>query len=337
MIRVYLTLAAQFALVLANAQLPQIARVNTAGVTVLYESLKPALSEAQDDDFIYLPGGSFTYDSFSIKKRVHIIGAGHYPDSTYVTGRTVINANCHIFSGANNGDIQGVEINGSLTTSEECNFTFSKSRISNIQIPGLPSTIGGVYTFSECIFNSWVSGFGFGNDVKINASKCIFLAELGSCNNSIFRNCIFLYTVTNGYLGNNMNNNQFINNIFLTNGLVPFQLSSGNQFLNNHVTNSNGFSGFGGSSVESNTTSDLLQTDTFQNLPVNTFDYIYNFRLTNTSTAKQSGNDGTDKGIYGTTIPYNPNPFNPHIYFKNTGATSNAQGQLQIEFRVKAQ
>lgn len=320
------------------AQQPQIARVNSAGTTTIYTDLKVAMTAAQDDDFIYLPGGSFILDSLSFKKRVHLIGTGHYPDSLAATGKTIITTTCYIFNGGNNGSAQGIEINGIVQAVEEGNFTFSKSRLGTISIPALPGIGGGTYNFIDCLLTNWVNAFSVGNSITANFTRCICLAELGTCRNSVYKNCIFLYKITNGYLGWEMYNNQFSNNIFYATGLaVPAFGGSGNQFFNNHVIIPGVFGGFGGSSTELNTTNEFDLAATFINVPDNNFNYPFDYHVKPTSIAYTSGNDGTQKGIYGSNSPYNPNPYNPHIYFKNIAATTNAQGQLQIEVKVKAQ
>lgn len=323
---------------LSVAQQPQIARVSTSGTTTIYTDLKLAVTEAQDDDFIYLPGGNFNPDSLNFKKRIHLIGTGHYPDSTNATGKTIITTTCYIFNGGNNGSVQGVEINGYIQTLEEGNFTFSKSRLGPIPIPNLPGIGGGTYNFIDCVFTNYVNGFSVGNSITANFTRCICLAELGTCRNSVYKNCIFLYKNTNNYLGWEMYNNQFSNNIFFAKDLtVPSFSGSGNQFFNNHVIISGVFGGFGASSTEVNTTSEFDLITTFINVQDNNFNYAFDYHISPASLAYNSGNDGTQRGVYGTTSPYNPNPYNPHIYFKNIAATTNAQGQLQIEVRVKAQ
>lgn len=324
--------------VISLAQQPQIARVSSAGVTTIYTDIKLAMTEAQDDDFIYLSGGTFNIDSLSFKKRIHLIGTGHYPDSTAATGKSIITTTCYIFNGGNNGSLQGVEINGNITAIEEGSFTFSKSKLGAITVPALSGIGGGSYNFIDCILTSWVNGFGVGNNITASYTRCICLAELGSCINSSYNNCIFLYKITNGYLGWEMYNNQFTNNIFFATGLgVPIFSGNNNQFLNNHVIIPDVFGGFGASSSEFNTTSDLDLAETFLNVPENNFNYSFDYHVKSTSSAFNSGNDGTQKGIYGSNTPYNPNPFNPHIYYKEVAPVTNSQGQLQINVKVKAQ
>ena len=47
--------------------------------------LGAAVNAAQHGDTILCPGGEFIL-SLSIDKRIHILGVGHRPDSTYATG-----------------------------------------------------------------------------------------------------------------------------------------------------------------------------------------------------------------------------------------------------------
>jgi hypothetical protein len=74
------------------AQQAPIALVSSSGTTRLTSTLDSANILAQDNDIIYLPGGSFAAGSYFTKK-VTLLGVGHNPDSTSATGRTIITGN----------------------------------------------------------------------------------------------------------------------------------------------------------------------------------------------------------------------------------------------------
>ena len=96
----------------ASAQL--VALHSTSGVT--HYSGSSAFVNAENDalagDTIYIPGGSFI--NTTIKKRLTIYGAGHYPDSTTATGITYLSGNLLLDNDADGTHIEGVRVSGQL-------------------------------------------------------------------------------------------------------------------------------------------------------------------------------------------------------------------------------
>ena len=81
---------------------------NAAGNTCNpYYSLDSAYNAAASGDYIYLPGGVFSF-GFNLNKEVHIIGAGANGDSSMNTGITLINGNINMTSGFSNGSLEGM-------------------------------------------------------------------------------------------------------------------------------------------------------------------------------------------------------------------------------------
>lgn len=72
------------------AQIPQIALVKPDGTTTVYTTFDAAYNDAADDDYIYMPGGTFSLTN-PIMKRLHIYGAGAIQDSCNLTGITILN------------------------------------------------------------------------------------------------------------------------------------------------------------------------------------------------------------------------------------------------------
>lgn len=326
-----------------NAQTLQIARVSSNGTTtVIYTNIKTALTAAQDDDFIYLPAGTFNVDSVIIQKRVNIVGTGIYPDSTLATGKTVINGNVYLKTGRDGGSFQGIEFNnsnglGNITIYGAGNFTISKSMFQIIR--DNDGSVTGTITIKECVVNGYIYNYWSQNgNLVYNVGNSI-IGDLSSCNYSIFTNCIFTNFTNSANTGASFTtpgaNKEFRNCIFRAAGIL---YASNDRFFNCHFENaaSNVFSGT--PPTQFNTTYDATTQTTFVggNLPA-TFSYTFDYHLKASTAAIGSGTDGTDKGIYGSMYPYNPNPYNPHIYQKSIAPATNAQGQLQINIKVKAQ
>lgn len=309
------------------AQQPQIARVNNDGsTTTIYTDLKKAISEAQDNDIIYLPGGTFNCDSVSFKNRINIIGAGHYPDSTIHSGRTVINGNIFCFTG---GSIQGVALNGNIKIVNSLPFVFtvSKCKVNDI-FYGAPFNdfleTKGTLIVKECIIQ---------NILRVSL-KCynsiIYGLNNSICKFSEFENCIISngpsYSLSNNTLKNCILNLKY-NYTFID-----------NTYLNCHSDTQTASTSLPGTNIiEFNSTSDPEANTTFVGgaFPV-IFSYHFDYRVKPSSAASKSGTDGTDKGIYGSFYPYDPTPYNPHIYFKDIAPKTNADGQLPISIKAQA-
>lgn len=58
--------------------------------------------------------------------------------------------------------------------------------------------------------------------------------------------------------------------------------------------------------------------------------------LTDAAKTKYLGSDGTQIGIYGGSIPFDPRPSNPQITKLNVASKSTADGKLSVDIEVKA-
>jgi hypothetical protein len=313
------------------------------------------MNEAQDDDYIYLPGITFTNDSLTFKHRVNVVGAGYYPDSSKYVGRTILSScNAYLCAGAAGGSIQGVNLDpyGTIVSKHCTSFTVSKCMFSGAQIedsvrtffdssslsynPNYYTNYNGFLYVNDCIVTNNLS-----NNSQYAAKNCYFTVN---ANNSIINNdyqfmyggssvtnCVILYA---SYVGGNVYRNCII-------AVRAFNLSC--TYYNCHFMNftTQTLSGLASGATLINCTSATNTTDTFvggacpTTFPTSN-SYAFDFHVKSSSTAAASGLDGTDKGIYGTTSPYDPTPY-PHIYYKVIAPTTDAQGQLQINVKAKAQ
>lgn len=60
------------------------------------------------------------------------------------------------------------------------------------------------------------------------------------------------------------------------------------------------------------------------------------FELTDAAKAQYLGADGTEVGIYGGNLPFDPTPSNPQITKCNVAAKSTADGKLSVDIEVNA-
>jgi hypothetical protein len=319
-------------------QQPQIARVGAAGNTTIYTDIKLAINEAMEDDIIYIPGAAFSGDSITIKKRIHLIGTGHYPDSTLASGLSIINMPIYFIMGSDGASIQGLQVSDIVNS----DFTNSSITISKCFINGIITYVGSNAVNSTLNIHQCVlKGINANNFIRILLDKSVVLGNnitdaigysyaLYGLRNSIVTNCIFPFDG----IQLNASTSTFRHNIFYTSISIAYLDPATTIFNYNLLTNATSFPTIGVQTEIGNTAEGTFN-NTFVNVTGGGFNYSFDYRLKNTSVGNSLG--GSSVGIYASPNPYNPNPINPHIYYKSIAPATNAQGQLQINVKVKAQ
>ncbi|MBK8701224.1 MAG: hypothetical protein IPN29_17470 [Saprospiraceae bacterium] len=327
------------------SQTPQIALVKPNGTTTIHSTLQSAYNASSDDDYIYLPGGTFeTSLPVEINKRLHIIGAGVNADSSMVTGITKIH-HLKFKEGAAGGSLEGVNI-------------YSQSGNNSLHFGNISSNTEDAaisYTIANCQIFGWVDFYNWEN-VTLRNNVITNAGVNGFLRNSFITNNIMYWI--GGVLGPSI---EFSNNILLSinfpNNLPSYCLFKNNIFnLYACVISSNSIF-HNNVNLEPN----VNENQVFNNLNEiwdsifinpgsvnNTLscnmskpEYLYhdtnNYHLKITSACNNSGTNGTDRGIYGGAFPWKPGsiPSNPHIYHKNVAGSTNANGQLQVHFKVR--
>jgi hypothetical protein len=324
-------------------QTPQIAVVKPNGTSTIHTTVQAAYDAASDDDYIYLPGGTFSTNLPSeINKRLHIIGAGMNADSSSVTGITKIPF-LILREGAAGGSLEGVYLysnigNGtSLLFSNQSPTTASLYSVLNCFISNKIVSNNNYWsniTIVKCVIEE-ISAF-FENSFITN---CHIWGTIGiNGMNFLFSNNIFFNPYTTSYGGLSLpNNSTYINNIFQ----ISSTLNCSNSIFHNNV-NGLSINGTGNFTLNSiSETWDLI----FENpgsligSPIQYYSYFVtnSYHIKPTSACKNSGTDGTDRGIYGGAFPWKDGsiPPNPHIYFKNVAGSTNSGGQLQVHYKVR--
>ena len=322
------------------AQAAQFAVVRPNGTTYICPTWDSAYSKAVNDDYIYLPGGNYNGNNI-INKKIHIIGAGFYGDSSLVTGTSNITGSLLLDLGASGGSIEGVNIGGDFRLLEgllPINIYFIK----RCKVSGGCSIqrICTNFYFVENIFVNQIIQ-DRGNDIFFHKNILYSYNNIFSSanlQNNIFANTIDPSISYYSVMYQSMNCN-YQNNIFCTN--LPFSSSNascGNTFYNNLKVGTTQLIGCANNPSEFNTIKVDSLNKIFINYLGNPFSYSHNFHLKPTClVALNSGTDGTDIGIYGTPTPTPIGwvPSNPHIYFKQVQQNTNSNGQLQIQFKVR--
>jgi len=332
-----------------------IALTTAGGQTTIYNLFETALSNANNGDYIYLPGGTFNLSS-DIKKGVNIIGVGHYPDSTAFTNRTIIEGNLNIGAGASNALIEGLYVVGNINfkgNERTDNVVIRRCNVANISVGNSWARNDTARCYNSLIIHNVIRGnvtfsetYGFmlkGNIINGQAQQCIYhggsiennlflavgdLATLSDLRNVTFKNNIFMNTLSLGYQGYGCYgydgacgtyNCTFLNNLFVGKDTTL------NIFAMAAVRVANKFM--------------VNPSSIFVRQSGTTFDYSQDYTQLSTSPGKGVGDDGTEVGIYGTSNPYKTSavPVNPHISFKDIPASTLPNGSIQLKIKVSAQ
>jgi hypothetical protein len=340
------------------AQIPRVV-VQGSGAPQVFSDFTEALEAAQPNDRLYLSGGVFPFEGgLIIDKPVHLIGAGIHPDSTQVTGVTVLratgttaplilttaasgstftgirfvhqasNATVIVRYGTNTSDHSPTDI-----IFQRCWFMENVNLASgNQNDPSSASTI-----FDECIFRRQLNGFGSTAvvtrsifDWTASQQYAVLWFNVGTLT---MDNCVFL-----GALLSNSPGAIVRNSITTSSSYICIGCSNGT-FSNNLITATTVATSSLGATLSNNVTG-LDPANMFVSLGnANTFNFNDDLRLPPGSPGIGAGTDGNDIGIYGSSSPYKDGaiPFNPHFRQADIAPSTNANGELPVNIRVAAQ
>lgn len=308
--------------------------LNRNGTTEIYGGSNPfndAYLAARSGDTIYLPGGNLPYPA-TIDKSVTIFGAGHYPNATLATNRTVLNGNLTIKENADNLHLEGIELTGGLFFSNNHKVdgvVIKRCRINSVTYSGGGTTPCINNTIRECVINAHID---FSNAKSSLFSNNIIGSTINNGSELGISNNILLYNSYHNF--NNVDNSSISNNIFFQPNMnyihTACELST---FSNNIFT---GIPPVGSNSFVNNHNSVVI-TGLFVNQTGNAFDYTHDYHLVSPGT--YLGLDGNQVGIYGGLFPFKESavPVNPNIVSKTIAPQTTAGGELNIQVQVKAQ
>lgn len=156
-------------------------------------------------------------------------------------------------------------------------------------------------------YSSATSNFEFVNCVIVTS----FLYQVQS---SSFKNCVLIAnSSSNGYISSSTT---AFNCVYSDSHSNPFQ----------YITNS--------TNVKVNDIKELFKTYGGQSLDKLDSE---TFGLTDAAKSKYLGMDGSQVGIYGGNLPFDPVPSNPQITKCNVAAKSTADGKLSVDIRINSE
>lgn len=306
----------------AKAQSSLLATLNHEGtISTFYgtNALQQAHAAAADGDVITLSSG--TFQSVNITKAVTLRGAGMVLDAATQIEPTVLANDFTIDISDETTQrltIEGIYTNQMVRINKLKNAMFLKDRFRYFAFPG--SAYGKDLTFIHCRITEMYNGTDYSNNSAV-FQNCIVRDMHG--NNYIFNNCLFL-EANNLHCGNSEYRNCII--------LGSNNANSSSTYYNNLYCKYSSAVKF---NVTNNTNVEVAEdNEAIKNLFGNSDDNEY--KLTEAAKALIKGTDGTEVGIYGGSLPYDPTPTNPQISKFNVAAKTTADGKLSVDIEVKS-
>jgi len=270
-----------------------------------YTNLQTAINAALPGDTLYVHGSTVSYGNVTVNKTLTFIGTGHNPNKPNPLVSEIGNLTLDSVSGVSGAS--GTRVAG-----------FKLNRISGYAGSGGTKNV-------RIARNYFVSG---GTKITVTGSGWIIennifypsYITLNNNGNVMVRNNIFsgayifssnkatVLIVNNVFLGfspatalSTVSNALIANNIFM--GSSPKGSSVNSNTFSNNITyqTANDTIPFGSNTGTGNL---VAQNPMFTNLPINSFNYGYDFTLQPTSPGKNAGTDGTDIGVYGGISPF---------------------------------
>lgn len=304
-----------------SAQSSLLATLNHEGTISTYygaSALQQAYNAATHGDVITLSSGSFL--GTDIKKAITLRGAGMQVDTVSHTEPTVITNNFTIDISdtlSHRLTMEGIYSNQSIKVNTLKNAMFLKCRFYDFEYSNSSSSkmvdlnfihcriasyfrlANGSAAFTNCVVND----INLYNGSPISLTNCYTKAS-PSQSNSEFKNCIIVSNYSYG-----TSTSTYYNNLYIG----PYDLNSPN---NTNVE------------VKSNDERIQFLTGDYSDDK----DYV----LTDAVRTLIKGTDGTEVGIHGGSLPYDPTPTNPQITKFNVAAKSTADGKLSVDIEVNS-
>lgn len=306
----------------ASAQSSLLATLNHEGSISTYygsSALQEAYNAANHGDVITLSSGSFL--GTDIKKAITLRGAGMTVDTVAHTEPTVISSNFNIDVSdtlSHRLTMEGIYSNQTVTVSTLKNAMFLKCRFKDVNYNSNSSTMKDL-NFIHCRI---AEGFNLATNCSASFLNCVVMNPYqGNSNNSVF-------SFTNCYVNNSELQHSEYKNCIINKNNTGFSTTT---FYNNLWLTSN--SNIACPNKTNVTISPDDERVSFLNVAYNDDN---DYQLTDAVRTLIKGTDGTEVGIHGGSLPYDPTPTNPQITKFNVAAKSTADGKLSVDIEVNS-
>ena len=301
-------------------------------ITTFYgaQAWKQAHAAAAHGDVITLSSGTFV--ATDITKAVTVRGAGMSIDSSMVVEPTIISGDFQIGiadSVSQHLTLEGIYSNHTIKYSNVKNAQFLKCRLNSVTYASSSTSVLRDANFIHCriadqlylkngssasCVASVIGNIGSNGSAAgvFECQNCVIVfTNYTDVYSSSFKNCVLIFW----YTKDNLSSGNTAFNCIAFGADNPFQYitNSTNKSLSDYAAF---FKTYTGASLK------YLDSETFQ--------------LTEAAKTQYLGMDGTEVGIYGGSLPFDPVPSNPQITKCNVAAKSTADGKLSVDIEVKA-
>lgn len=308
------------------------------GSATVFANINDAISAASAGDTIYLPGGGFGLSPATIDKTLHWVGVGHYPDSTSATNATRITSLLSFTGNCDNSTFEGIYFTSSL------NFGSSDNDAMNISIKRcrVAATINMRATSADTVATNFTITESVVGTLQANyASNCLVEKSMIFGTVNAFYQSFFNYNDFNysgSYLFTSVNSCLFKNNVFSTS--IGMRSTESCEFSYNLCAGTFPFNPETSTHTESNNITDVGGNNIYTTITStnNIFYYDNDYHLQPGCPGIGAAEDGTNIGIYGTSLPYKEGavPYYPHIRTVSIDNSASG-GQLGVQITVAAQ
>lgn len=308
-----------------KAQTSLMATLNHEGVISTFygnNALQQAYAVAADGDVINLSSG--TFQATNITKAITIRGAGMALDAKNQTEPTILVNDFTIEipdATTQRLTIEGIYFNQYITIKKLKNALFLKNRFNFINVDGEYAGID--LTFIHCKIAGEYETPTYNDNNSASFQNCIVSVNEGK--NFSFKNCILKQGRSWNFY-RHADQSEYKNCIFVR-SIEPSRESTyyNNLFISDSDINN----------IPNNTN---IRVDENNAAIKNLLNYSddNDYKLTEEAKALIKGTDGTEVGIYGGNLPFDPTPTNPQISKFNVAAKTTADGKLSVDIEVKS-
>ncbi len=338
-----------------NAQTPTATLSHEGNVKCFYgaDALKDAVDAATDGDDITLSSGVF--NAITITKAVNIKGAGMVADTINNVEKTVVKKGSgtydYFYVRKDNVNISGIYFTAQVNL-DSTNIKLNKCTITDALYvkPNNSTRYTENYLYNcRCLRAVSLNNPG----TKLNVvNSFIYDATTSSTSNSAIS-----YYVVNSIIGSHagsVNGPLAIYNSTFYNSII-FNTSTGTYYINGNLPSSNfvyycvgkngngtifdnvlGYDDGSGNYVPNNTNTVVSDLSTiFKTFNGENYNEYETFELTTTAANTYLGNDRTQVGMHGGSMPYDPFPSHPIITKLTVAEKSTPAGKLSVDVEVK--
>ena len=341
--KLFLSLVALVMATMSYAQSSMLATLSHDGEISTYygaTALRDACNASEHGDIITLSSGTFA--AVNIDKALTIRGAGMQVDTIAKTYPTIIAGDFTISipdSIEQRLTMEGLYNNFTITIKGTLkNASFLKDRFGAIRPESKTTTRMENLTFIHCKVSNYLDLPPVSSATCVNCYIKNAYSYSSTSSNFEFANCVLWHS------GEYFNGaNHYLNEIDCStfNNCIIYAANSSSSVI---VSSSSAYYCVGSSTTSvnifryipnnTNTQVDVLSTifKTFRG----TYSDKETFELTDAAKSQYKGSDGTEVGIYGGSLPFDPTPTNPQITKCNVASKSTADGKLSVDIEVSA-